>query len=130
MLVTGDGITISESTTIIAYLIKTYDTTGKFSGNKNDPNTWIRNDSLSSFAGNSMGSVGIIRLLLDIMEKQTPGLLRPLVKLLTKGIDSKFTGPEVANSLTYLQNQLGKDDYFMGSGNASSQPSSSPQLTL
>lgn len=116
VLVTADGITIIESTTIATYLIKTYDTTGKFSGPAGDPNAWIRDDSLCSFAGSSLGTVGMIKLIMEIAETQAPMLARPIVRLVTGGVDKGFSGPGIMQDVQYLEDQFGDGDYFMGNG--------------
>jgi len=108
ILVTSDGRTITESSTIALYLIKTYDTAGKFQSGD-----WVREDSLCSFAGASMGPIGMLKLMLDIAVEQTPYLARPLVRLITGGVDKAFSGPEMRKSCEYLESEL-KDDYFTG----------------
>lgn len=60
-----------------------------------------------------MGSIGMLKLMLDIAVEQTPYLARPLVRLITGGVDNAFSGPEMRKSCEYLENEL-KDDYFMG----------------
>src|SRR3954470_13950148 len=49
-LVTADGRVIAESAAIAAYLIATYDTAKKFQGD-GGRNDWVRDESLTSFAG-------------------------------------------------------------------------------
>ncbi len=112
-LTTAEGRVIAESSAIAAYLIATYDKAKKFQGDgaKND---WIRDESLSSFANASFGPIESIKLFLDILTSQMPFFLRPLVATFTGAIHRMFVGPEFKNMLTYLQNELGNQEYFMG----------------
>lgn len=112
-LETADGRVIAESSAIAAYLIATYDTSKKFQGDdaKND---WIRNESLTSFAGTSLGSISILKLFLDILTAQMPFFIRPLVAMFTGGVHRMFVGPEFQKMMTYLESELGEQEYFMG----------------
>jgi glutathione S-transferase len=112
-LVTADGRIIAESAAIAAYLITTYDTAKKFQGD-GGRNDWVRDESLTSFAGASMGPIEMMKLFLDIATLQTPLLLRPLVRWVMGAIDRAFTGPELKQMLKYLEGELGGQEYFMG----------------
>jgi glutathione S-transferase len=112
-LVTADGRIIAESAAIAAYLITTYDTAKKFQGD-GGRNDWVRDESLTSFAGASMGPIEMMKLFLDIATLQTPLLLRPLVRWMMGAIDRAFTGPELKQMLKYLESELGGQEYFMG----------------
>lgn len=124
-LVTADGRIIAESAAIASYLINTYDHAKRFQGdvgantNTDSPsggilNDSIRDESLTSFASSSLWPIEMIKLLLDIAVIQTPFFLRPLVRLLTSGVDGAFTGPELKTMLEHLERELGGQDYFMG----------------
>lgn len=116
---TASGRVIVESSAIASYLLSTYDVAKKFqgdgggddAGNKND---WIRDESLTSFAGASLGPFILLKLFLGIAELQTPALLRPLVRLVTRGVDRAFPGPELKQMLTYLEGEVAGQAYFMG----------------
>lgn len=109
MLVTAEGRAITESTTIAAYLIKTYDTAGRFHSED-----WIRDDTLSSFAGATLGTTQAIELLFDIAAKRTPWPLVYLARAFQKGIRKNFTSAEWAKTLSYLESELGDRDWFNG----------------
>ena len=80
-------------------------------GGRND---WVRDESLTSFAGASMGPIEIMKMFLDIATLQTPLFLRPLVRWMMGAIDRAFTGPELKEMLKYLEGELGGQEYFMG----------------
>ncbi|KAI9736485.1 MAG: hypothetical protein M1818_005995 [Claussenomyces sp. TS43310] len=109
VLVTSDGRTIPESSAIAAYLLKTYDPAGRFQGDD-----WIRDEVLTSFAGSTLSGIIGIQLMLDMMGGGTPILLRPLVRVMTGGIDRAFVTPELRKNMQCLETELGDRDFFMG----------------
>jgi len=113
LLETGDGRVISESSAIAKYLIETYDTAGKFkgSGKSNDA---IRDEELSSLGGTSIGPMMFQEMFLDILTKQMPFFIRPLVSGLHGYVRKAFLGPELSALFNYLNDQLGEQEYFMG----------------
>ena len=118
---TAEGRVIVESSAIASYLIDTYDTEGRFKGGDGDGgkktttgNDFIRDESLTSFAGASIGPVMILQLFLDLLTKQMPFFLRPLVALGTGALKRAITGPELRNMFGVLEEELGEQDYFMG----------------
>lgn len=112
ILVTADGRVIAESSAIAAYLISTYDTSHKFRGD--EKNDWIKDESLSSFAGSTIGPITTLQITCDALVTVTPFLLRPLVRLLTGGMWNAFLGPEMKKQLKYLEGQLDGQEFFMG----------------
>jgi glutathione S-transferase len=109
ILVTADGFTIIESSVIASYLLKTYDTAGKFS-----TTDWLRDDTLVSFAGTSLGMVTTVELLVDILAKQTPWPLSYITKAVQKGLRNNFTTAEFKKAFSYLERELGDDEWFNG----------------
>lgn len=109
VLVTADGNVIIESSVIASYLLKTYDTAGKFS-----TDNWLREDTLVSFAGTSLGLFMAIELFVDIAAKHTPWPISYLVRAIQKGVRSTFTTAEFRKSFVYLEKELGDDDWFNG----------------
>lgn len=90
-------------------MIDTYDATGKF---KHED--VVKDEEIASVAGNSLGGVMTVKILLDIITTSVPSLTKPLVKLLTGGMDKNFVIPEFKKSLNWLELQLGNADWFMG----------------
>jgi glutathione S-transferase len=108
ILVSADGVVV-ESSAIASYLLKTYDTAGKFS-----TDNWLRDETLVSFAGASLGPVMLIELLVDIIVKQTPWPISYITKAIKKGLQSNFTTGEFKKSFAYLEKELGDNEWFNG----------------
>jgi glutathione S-transferase len=110
-LVTADGRTIFESSAVIAYLLRTYDTTSQFAAAD-----WIRDEMLTSFAGATLGPVTAIELLFDIAAKHTPWPLVYIARAVRKGVQNNFTAKEFKTTLGYLEKELGDKEWFNGEG--------------
>lgn len=102
-----------ESLVIAKYLVDTYDTTGKFKGNGSSYD-WIRDDELCNLASASIGGVLTLELVFNILIKASPFFIRPLVSALHNQLHKAFTGPDLDLNFKYLNDQLGDQDYFMG----------------
>lgn len=109
ILVTAEGRTIIESTAISAYLLKTYDTEGRFASED-----WIRDEELCSFAGASMGGTNQLELTLELVTGRTPWPLVYIMRAARKGFWKAFTGVEINKNLAYLESELGDADWFNG----------------
>ena len=111
-LVTSDGRVIAESSAIAKYLIEKYDSQGNFKGDaKNDS---IRDEELSSLSGTSFNSNVLIEMLFKAMATRSPFFVRPLITGIHGMLSKAFLGPELKAQLTYLNDQLGEQDYYMG----------------
>ncbi|KAG0646431.1 Glutathione S-transferase 3 [Hyphodiscus hymeniophilus] len=109
ILVAIDGTVITESSVIASYLLKTYDTDGKFA-----TDNWLRDDILVSFSGTSLGLTMTIELFVDIAVSQTPWPLSYIPKALQRSVRNGFTTAEFKKSFTYLEKELGEHDWFNG----------------
>lgn len=114
-LVTADGRVIVESSAVALYLIKTYDVSKKFQGDPATGNDEIRDETLSSLANASLSLVMIIESIWQVVVAQSPFLVRWLFAAAHKMIHNQFTGPEFVKFFKYLSDELGEQDYFMGS---------------
>ena len=63
-----------------------------------------------------MGNLIIVKVVLTAITFRTPFVLRPLVRLLTGGLDGMFTEPEFKKMLAYLESELppGQDWFSVG----------------
>lgn len=100
---------IIESSTIVTYLLKEYDTSGKFA-----TDDWIRDDALTSFAGSSIGPVTGIEMLFDMAAKHTPWPLVYLSRAVRNSVQSSFTMAEFQKDIGYLEKELGDKEWFNG----------------
>ncbi|KAI9830050.1 MAG: hypothetical protein M1819_005880 [Sarea resinae] len=94
-LVTADGRAISESTAIITYILRTYDTAGRFSAAD-----WILDEELVSFASSTLGSMIMLQLFSDMTDKTRPR--------------SPIATAAFKQQLTFLSNVLGDKEWFSG----------------
>lgn len=107
--VTADGVTIIESSAIVAYLIKTYDTTGKFT-----TGDWILDETFTSFAGSTLGPLVSVEMLFDVAAKHTPWPLVYISRAFRTGIQNSFTTKEFKKNLGYLEKELAEKTWFNG----------------
>ncbi|KAI9727409.1 MAG: hypothetical protein M1834_008415 [Cirrosporium novae-zelandiae] len=115
VLVTSQGRVITESSAIASYLIDTYDTSKRFRGDDNGgKNDWIQDEILTSFAGSSLGPMTTIQIFCDIIVQHTLFFLRPVMRLMVSGLWRAFVGPEMKKMLTFLNDELEGQEYFMG----------------
>ena len=112
-LTTAEGRIISESTAIAQYLIEKYDTGGRFKGDdKNDP---IRDEELCSLAGTSLQAILILDFVFLQLNQRSPFFIRPIFSATHRQLQKLFVGPEIKKLCSYLNDQLGEQEYFMGS---------------
>ena len=111
-LVTAEGRVITESSAISRYLIDRYDSAGKFKGDAN--NDAIRDEELTSFGSTNLNTNLTMELLFKAMTERSPFFVRPLISGMHGMLRRAFLGPEMKAQFTYLNDQLGEQDYFMG----------------
>ncbi|KAG9242262.1 hypothetical protein BJ878DRAFT_516455 [Calycina marina] len=104
-----DKRVISESSAIIAYLLRTGDPARRFAAHD-----LVQDEVLTSFAGATLGPVNGIETLFDIAEKHTPWPLKLIARTVRGGIQKVFTGAELENGLRYLEDELGEKTWFNG----------------
>ncbi|KAI1007309.1 hypothetical protein K3495_g910 [Podosphaera aphanis] len=109
ILVSADQRTITESSAITAYLLKTYDIKNIF-----ESNDWVRDEILTSFVGATLGPIMTVELLFDLAHKATPFPLSWLVGRIRKAMHNNFTGKELRKGLKWLQDELGTSEWFGG----------------
>jgi glutathione S-transferase len=109
ILVTAEGRPIIESSAISAYLLKTFDTEGRFASED-----WVRDEELTSFAGASMGMINTLELTLEIVVERTPWPFVYIMRAARRGFNKAFTGAEFKKNLEYLESELGDREWFNG----------------
>ena len=113
-LVTADGRTIIESSAIAKYLIETYDKVGKFQGDggKNDV---YRDEELCSFSGASISPGMILHTTFDMLVALSPFFVRPIFSMARGQLQKQFLEAEMGAQWQYVNDQLGDQEYLMGS---------------
>lgn len=109
ILVISSGIPIVESSAIVSYLLRTYDTSGRFSSQD-----WVRDETLTSFAGATLGPITTVELIFDLAAQKTPWPLKYIPGAIYKAMHNNFTGPEFKKALTFLEGELDGSDWFNG----------------
>ncbi|RMZ86492.1 hypothetical protein DV736_g6283, partial [Chaetothyriales sp. CBS 134916] len=99
-LTTAEGRVISESSAIAQYLIWRYDTAGKFK---------------SEEGGTTFQPTLVLDFIFLHTVKRSPFFVRPIFAAAHHQLQKLFVGPEVAKLCGYLNDQLGDQDYFLGS---------------
>jgi len=112
-----------ESTTITTYLLKTYDTDGKFGGgnrlynshvdDKTEQDDWLRDDELTSYASSSLGFLVQFVFVLQLIPKMSPWFMRPVLALLFKGIELGLR-PRLKASMQFAEGALEGKQFFLG----------------
>jgi len=120
-----NGRVLNESTTIITYILKTYDTEGQFGGgnrlynshvdDRTQHDDWLRDDELTSFASSSLGFLVQFVFVLQLVPKMAPWFMRPLLSLLFKGIEMGLK-PRLKESVQFAEDALNDKKYFLGEG--------------
>lgn len=113
VLETEDGRLIVESLAIARYLIDTYDKAGKFKGDGKG-NDWIRDEELCNIAAASLGPLMNIELIFSVLLTALPFFIKPLFNVAHKQLQKAYTTPEFKLYFQYLNDQLGEQDYFLG----------------
>lgn len=120
--------TLVESAVIIDYLIDHYDTTANplnpellaslTNGKQFRPDYgtpaydsyryWLH------FAEGSLMPLLVMQILLDTMVKKSPLPIRPISKMLKKGIDTSYLSQSLQSELVWIDQHLAKHDWFAG----------------
>ncbi|RDW88363.1 hypothetical protein BP6252_00395 [Coleophoma cylindrospora] len=109
VLVTKDGMAIAETSAIMTYLLRTYDTEGKFTSKD-----WLLDEQVVSFAGTSLGTSTMVILLFEMIVKVSPWPFSFITKALKAQVTKGFTDPEIQSGLAYIQSMLGDKAWFNG----------------
>lgn len=113
-LIRPDGRVIIESSTILKYLIDTYDTKNQFKGDggKNDS---LRDQELSDMINSNMTQHFAIGLLLKALASESPFFIRPLTAGIGKAVRSAYLDAQFHLYWSYCCTLLEGQDYLMGS---------------
>lgn len=117
-LITPEGRVIIERSAIAKYLIDKYDTAGKFKINQNDPdNDIIREEELMSLGGTSLSSMLMIKVILGYVQSASPFFIRPVMGVISSGLNKGFLDKEIDVMLKYLDGVLKGKEFLLNTTN-------------
>jgi glutathione S-transferase len=111
--VIGDGDkTIAETGAIIEYIVERY------GGGRLIPppgtDDRIRFSYWMHYAEGSAMTPLLLKLVFTRLPDNAPGLLRPIVRNISRQAQARLADPQIATHLTYIDTELAKHDWFAG----------------
>ncbi|KAF2963091.1 hypothetical protein GQX73_g10480 [Xylaria multiplex] len=117
-LITASGRAIVERSAITAYLIDTYDSTGRFKvSGADDAHDAIREQELVGFAEASFNVTAMTAMMFYYLKALSPFFIRPLVSAVSAMIHLGYVDKEFDAQLKYMDSLLEGQEYFMSDGN-------------
>ncbi|KAI1272004.1 glutathione S-transferase [Xylaria sp. FL0933] len=117
-LITASGRVIIERSAITAYVIKTYDSVGKFkvSGIDEDHDE-LREQELVGFAESSFNVVAMTAMMFYYLKAMSPFFIRPLIAAVSAMIHVGYVDKEFDAQFKYMDGILKDQEYFMSNEN-------------
>ena len=112
-VVVDDGTVLAETGLIVDTLIERHGGRGTLRPQAGSADRLLYDYHLHYAEGSLMPLV-LMSLIFMRVPRETPGLVRPVAKLISAGVMSKFVGPNVKNNLDYLEAQLSGRPWFAG----------------
>jgi glutathione S-transferase len=113
-VVTDGDLTVAESGAIIEYLVGTY---GAASGLLPDPGTpeRLRYTYWLHYAeGSAMPPLLLSLIFRKMPEAPMPFFVRPVVRGIADKVQKTFVGPQLAQHLDFMEQELGRSEWFAG----------------
>lgn len=108
----ASSITLAESGTIIEYLVQTY---GKdLMPEQGSPAYWQYLYWLHFSEGSLMPPMVMNLVLNKMKESPMPFFIKPVANMIAKKIIEKFSGPNINNSLIFIEKHLSQNNWFCG----------------
>lgn len=111
-ILTDDGLVVAESAVILDYLVDHYDAHQQFRPQdpalQRDYNYWMH------YAEGSLMPLLVMTLVMSMVPKKVPLLIRPLATKIVDGVGESFIHPRLNEHLQYLEQYLSQHDYFAG----------------
>lgn len=109
-VLTDNGHVLAESAVILQYLQDNYDSTHQFqplnAAAKQMYQYWMH------YAEGSLMPLLVMHYVMSNVPKNAPLLIRPVAKKIAQGVQKKFVGERLPDHIEYLENYLGKHEYF------------------
>jgi glutathione S-transferase len=107
-VITDGEKTIAESGTIVNYLINNYAQGRLLAKDRLRYNYWMH------YAEGSAMPLLVMQLVFDSIPRQVPGIIRPIAKLISGGVQKGFIGPQLETHVAFWDAELQKSAYFAG----------------
>jgi len=111
-VITDGDITVAESGAIIEYLASTYAPQLKPDAGTPEYRDWVY---WLHFAEGSLMPPLLVKLIIGrLTEAKVPFFVKPVIKAIANQLDTNYTGPEIKNLLTYINEHLEGRDWLVG----------------
>lgn len=111
-VITDGDLTIAESGAIIEYLVERYGG-GKFIPPAGTPER-LRYRYWLHYAEGSAMPLLLMKLIFSRLPSSTPALIRPVARMICRGVLGKLVDPQLTRHLRYLEAELGRSTWFAG----------------
>ena len=112
-VITDEGRTIAESGAIIEYLVERYGK-GRFAPPR-DTDERLRYTYWLHYAeGSAMPPLLLKLIFRRLPESPMPGLIRPIVRKISQGVQDKLVDPQLKTHVKYWNDELGRSNWFAG----------------
>lgn len=106
------GRVMAESGAIIEYLVDTYGGQALRPANGSDER--LRYTYWLHYAEGSAMPLLLLKLLFSRLPQQMPLVLRPVARLISKGVCAKLIDPQLADHVAFWERELARDGWFAG----------------
>ncbi|OTG88614.1 glutathione S-transferase family protein [Acinetobacter sp. ANC 3813] len=111
-ILTDGELNIAESAVILEYLQENFDAAGQFApqtaAERQQYRYWMH------YAEGSLMPLLVMYLVMSLVPKQVPWLVKPIAKKVSDGVQQQFVGKRLPDHIQYLETYLGEHDYFAG----------------
>lgn len=109
-ILVDETLTLAESAVILQYLQETYDKTHRFqplnSAAKQQYLYWMH------YAEGSLMPLLVMHLVMSIMPKQAPFMIRPVAKMIGEGVQKNFVQVRLKDHIEFIEQHLATHEYF------------------
>lgn len=113
-VVTDGDITVAESGAIIDYLLRRYGE-GRCQPDTDDTVEWVNYRYWLHYAEGSLMPLLVMRLVFAQLPKQSPWLVKPIVKAINAKVNASFITPQLTDHLNMIENHLATRQQFSSS---------------
>jgi glutathione S-transferase len=112
-VITDGDLTIAESGAILDYIVERYGH-GRLAPAPGTPER-LRYTYWMHYAEGSAMPAFVLKLIFTRMPRAPmPGLVRPLVRRIAKGVEDTFVDPQIKLHIDYMESELQKSEWFAG----------------